>query len=71
MNKLNIKNMFVAKEALASVALSKDETIQTFSEGLTNNFKLYNINVKIKNKHTDQTVWQGPIAQVSNHFGRF
>ena len=71
MNKQKIINMFTTKEAFSSVAIdNQPDSLKTMQLGLLSNFKLYHINVKIKNKHTDQIVWQGPIAHVANYFGR-
>lgn len=72
MDQLNLTNMFVTKEAFSSVAIdSQPDSQVTMQMGFLSNPKLYDINVKITNKKTDQIVWQGSVAQVSNHFGRF
>ena len=62
--------LFMFKEAMASVALSKDPEMQTMCEGLLTNSKLYDIGVKIENKHTGELIWQGPVAQVCNQIRR-
>ena len=57
--------LFMHKEAEASVALDKDENMQTMAEGLTDNPKLYGIIITIKNKVTDEVLWTGPLAHIT------
>ena len=58
-------NLFLLKEARSSVALDKDDHVRTMKEGLTNNPKLYGIIITIKNKVTDEIVWKGPLAHIT------
>ena len=69
MNKQTMVNLFIAKEAQASVALSRDDAAQTICEGLTNNPKLYNIKVKIINRSTNKVIWKGPLANAYRNGG--
>ena len=62
-------NMFIQKEAEASVALSNDSHMETMSEGLTNNPKLYRIIITIKNEKTDEVIWKGPLAHITRARG--
>ena len=61
--------LFMLKEAEASVALDNDSHIQTMSEGLTNNPKLYRIIITIKNEKTDEVIWKGPLAHITRARG--
>lgn len=62
-------NLFMHKEASASVALDKDKNMQTISEGLTNNPKLYKIIITIKNQKTNEVIWTGPLAHITRARG--
>lgn len=57
---------FVFKEAMASVALSKDDAAQTICEGLLHNEKLHRIGVKVTDRNTGDIIWRGSVAQVCN-----
>lgn len=57
-------NLFVWKEAMASVGIDNDPDMQTMAEGLTNNPKLYRIIITIKDQKTDKIVWKGPLAHI-------
>ena len=58
-------NLFMHKEASASVALDNDGSMQTMREGLTNNPKLYRIIITIKNEKTNEVIWTGPLAHIT------
>ena len=60
--------LLVMKEAISSIAIDNDSDIITVSEGITNNQKLYKIKVKVCNKHTNQIIWKGSIADVYRAF---
>ena len=62
-------NLFMQKEAEASVALDKDGAMQTMAEGLTNNPKLYRIIITIRNQKTDEVIWTGPLAHITRARG--
>ena len=58
-------NLFMLKEAMASVAIDNDSHMETRSEGFLSNPKLYRIIITIKNKKTDEVVWKGPLAHIT------
>ena len=59
-------NGFVLKEAMASVALSKDDAAQTMCEGLNSNQKLHDVGVKVTDRNTNEVIWRGSLAKVCN-----
>ena len=68
MNKKDIVEMFIRKEAISSIRLDKCEDLETVSSGLTNNKKLFKIKVKIICKRTGKVVWEGSMAHASRAF---
>ena len=62
-------NLFMLKEAQASVAIDNDSHMETMSVGLTNNPKLYRIIITIKNEKTDEIIWKGPLAHITRARG--
>ena len=68
MNKKDIVEMFIRKEAISSIKLDQYGDLETVSSGLTNNKKLFRIKVKIICKRTGKVVWKGSIAHASRAF---
>ena len=68
MMKMKMRTIFEIKEAVASINLDNDPDIVTVSEGLTNNPKLYDIGIAIRNKQTDQIAWRGSVAYACRAF---
>ena len=50
------------KEAVASVALDNDPDMETMVAGTSSNQKLFHIGIEIVNKHTDEIIWNGSMA---------
>ena len=62
--------IFEYKEAIASVAIEYDPDMQTISEGLTCNPKLYDIGIKICDKASGKVVERSSMADVSRALRR-